>query len=227
MNCLEFRKRLVTDPNNRDPSFQLHAQECPACAAQLRAQTGFEQALRAAVAVPVPENFNARILLRQSTTAVRQPTRWLALAAGMMLAVGLATGTWWIARPMPLEQLVFDHIDHEPQSLIIREDLRLALVNESLHNLGASVKPAIGRVDYLGICKIRKEKGGHLVIDGAKGPVTILLIPGEYVANRVSVRNERFHGVILPAHAGSLAIVGEHGENLDILEQRIRETVTF
>lgn len=227
MNCFEFRQRLATNPNPHDPAFQVHSQECPSCAARLQEQLDFEQTLRTAIDVPVPEHLASRILLRQSTLAARQPKRWLALAASVMLAVGLATGTWWAARPAPLAQLVLDHVEHEPQSLVIREDLRLTQVNSSLHSLGASVKPALGRVDYLSICKIRKENGGHIVIDGAKGPVTILLMPGEHVTGRVSVRNERFHGVILPARAGSLAIIGEHEENLDGLERRIRETVVF
>ncbi|HEY5682233.1 MAG TPA: DUF3379 family protein [Sulfuricaulis sp.] len=118
-------------------------------------------------------------------------------------------------------------LEHEPQAFFIREDIQLAELNNALLEVGAQMMPALGRVDYLSICQIRKANGGHIVIDGAKGPVTILMLPGEHVMDRIQFRNERFQGVIFPGQAGSLAIIGEHGEHLEEFVQRVCKTVKF
>ncbi len=79
-----------------------------------------------------------------------------------------------------------------------------------------NVSESLGTVNYAGNCDIRnKQKGAHIVLQGKKGPVTVLIMPAEEVTARRRISDQRFHGVIIPAPRGSYAIVGEHDEALE------------
>jgi hypothetical protein len=82
-------------------------------------------------------------------------------------------------------------------------------------------------VDYLNICKIRKAAGAHLVVKDGEDAVTVLIMPGEYVHERVPIQSERFQGVIVPIPNGSMAVVTKKGEPLTEIESRVRANVRF
>jgi hypothetical protein len=79
----------------------------------------------------------------------------------------------------------------------------------------------IGLVSYAQTCIINGMQVPHLVIQGEKGPITLLLMPGEMVSSPVSLSGESVNGVILPVGDGSIAIIGERGENIQDLERRV------
>ncbi len=67
----------------------------------------------------------------------------------------------------------------------------------------------------------------HLVIQGERGPVTILLMPEEKVSGAQLFGDDVIQGVILPVGNGSIAIVGGAGERLDEIQERVRNSVTW
>jgi hypothetical protein len=52
-------------------------------------------------------------------------------------------------------------------------------------------------------------------------------MPGETVRISITVRNERFDGIIVPSVNGSIAVVGETGESLNVVVERVRTSVRF
>jgi hypothetical protein len=54
-----------------------------------------------------------------------------------------------------------------------------------------------------------------------------LFLPAEAVDRRLPVRDARLRGIIVPAGRGSMAIVGEPGELLDGIEERLLRAVRF
>ena len=70
MNCLEFRRRLGSEPASTLGSFVAHRAECPSCAAAQTRADEFEERIRRAVSVPAPSNLADRILLAQITVRV-------------------------------------------------------------------------------------------------------------------------------------------------------------
>ena len=98
MNCLEFRRILLTDPGTRDPAFVEHKRSCADCADAVGRSAQFEQRLREAVRIEAPENLASRILLKHSfASPVSKPwwrnTAAVALAASLLLVVGLVVST--------------------------------------------------------------------------------------------------------------------------------------
>jgi len=84
-----------------------------------------------------------------------------------------------------------------------------------------------GLITYARTCVIDGHLVPHLVIQGKKGAITIILMPEEKVANAMPVEGKTVQGVILPVGDGSIAIIGERGERLDDVQQKILKSVTW
>jgi hypothetical protein len=217
MNCLGFRRALSVRPASQDPDLLAHRRACAECEAFARRQAAFERTLGDAVRVPVPEGLASRILVAhavglEASRRVRRRRLRLTLAAG--LALGLAA-SWLVLRPGALERAVVAHIEGERSHLADQRDLSPEQVNRVLAPLRIAVGPGLGPVRYAGTCRIRRQLGAHLVL------------PAEAVDRRLPVRDARLRGIIVPAGRGSMAIVGEPGELLDGIEERLLRAVRF
>jgi hypothetical protein len=228
MNCLGFRRALTLLPASQDAEVLSHRRACADCDAFARRQSAFERTLAEAVKVEVPEGLASRALLvhRVSLEGAKRVRRRRVGLAAFTAGLGLAGG-WLALRPQPLDRAVLAHIEKEPSHLADRRLLSPAQVNQALAPIGMTVSAEMGPVHYAGTCRIRRSLGAHLVLPGKKGPVTVLVMPGEPVDGCRPVRDGRFVGIILSAGGGSLAIVGEPGEALDWIESRLRRAVRF
>jgi hypothetical protein len=158
-----------------------------------------------------------------------------ALAATLLLALGLIA---WLGggrqpgRPTapahtPLATAILDHISAEPAALesgdeVLEPTLRLLLVSLGLQldlrALGDGLEP----LRYAGRCRIGSHDGLHLVLNGAAGRVTLLLMPKTPLGRSAPIRSERFEGLLIPAGRGSLAIVGTPDEPVTRIARRIQ-----
>ena len=231
MTCLEFRRVLAADPYVRDADVRRHAHECASCAAWLNRHADFEYSLRQAIDVKVPKELAARILLRhghrESRARVSVHRRWLALAASVLLAVGVAGGLWSLQERSDLEHAVLAEVYNELLARDSRDTVPVAHVNDVWQPIGAVVDQRIGTVYFVSRCPIRDATGGHLIVPGTKGPVSVIAIPAERVRFAIDVRDHRFSGVIVSNGSGSIAVVGEQGEALDAIVARARRDVRF
>lgn len=221
MNCFEFRRQLTIDPRSQDADLLQHKRECPACAGFAAQQVRFEERLAEALHVGVPTELRARLVLRQSLHQSRR-IRTLAIATTVLLTVALAGG-WWLRPLSPsLDQTVIAHIEEERDLLTLRDRVPEAKVAQLLQAIGMPLQGHVGEIRHAGICVIGKHQGGHLILAGTKGPVTVLLLPGESVARRKSFEGGGFQGILVPTGYGGMAIVGEPGEGLDTVAHRLQ-----
>lgn len=231
MNCLEFRRHCLAEPGSQDSEFLRHKRECPRCADYAAGVGQVDRKLAEALHVDVPANLASRIILRQSIhrdqAKRKQRTRMYALAASVLLTVGLAGGVFVMTRPPSLDRAVIARINAVPEALVAGEAVSNQKLVRVLDTLGAELKGNLGRVSYASIYYVREHQCGQLVIAGAKGPVTVLLMPGIYVTHQRPIQNARFTGVIVPTANGSMAIVGEQEEDLYKIEQQLRSNLTW
>ncbi len=193
----------------------------------------------AALAIDVPELKMPELPTMKGEDKVvdlasRRPIRWttpawIGLAASVVLATvlgvrmtntGMEDGT--------LAEQVVAHLDYEPRALTVTD---VVVSDQRLYSV---VRPAIATLDrelglitYVMSCKINGREVPHLVIQGKKGPVTILLMPDEMVDMPIRLEGKSIEGVILPVGDGSIAIIGERGERIDELKTRVTETVKW
>jgi len=220
MNCLEFRSRLSTNPRDHGAEGLAHRATCPACAAFAQQALRFEAHLAEAARLPVPPTLAARLVLNQTIHHTRR-RHMFAVAATVLLVLGAGAGAWQLWRPVPLEEIVVKHVLEERELLAATGTVSPAQVASVLRASGLASRAEIGKVRYAGVCPIGRHAGGHLVLSGDHGPITVLLLPREPVAASRHFGRDGFRGVIVPAGHGSMAILGEPGEELAPVEQRL------
>ena len=233
MNCIEFRRILLTDPGVVDSEFARHQRDCRDCTDAVERSAHFERRLREAVDIDVPENLASRILLKQSFEAHAEPPWWrtrraYALAASMLLMVGLAT----LARTSHLEQRRLSEefvalVNGAPYALAASEPVSSGDISAALEPAGLDLDGEIGDVTYAGRCLVRGKLSGHIVLQGDTAPVTIFLMNERLVSDRATIRSDHYTGVILPQGSGTIAIVSSPGEALENVEARVRSAIRW
>ncbi|PNO58079.1 hypothetical protein MC65_006335 [Aeromonas caviae] len=136
MDELEFRRRAITHPSDRDPAFLKAAEASPANRKHLDEMQQLERQVRSTLEVDVPAGLAERILLRQAmaaeeeqvvplpVTPARTPWRALAIAASVAFLLGMSTR--WISWPvapdtLSLAQVAMSHVyGEEPFIQVLR-----------------------------------------------------------------------------------------------------------
>jgi len=223
MNCLEFRQRCGAEPDCVLPAFTGHEQECAACATHARQMRELDASILRALKIPVRTP-------RQASTATLPglSRRWLALAASLVLAVGLATGVWLSLPQEALAAAVLGHVDHEREAWLATETPVAREVLDAVLQAGkASVPQSAGLITFARTCPIRGKRVPHLVIQGQQGPIMLLLMPEEPVQAPVPLERPGYTGVIVPVGGGSIALVGVTGEPVRETADEISRNVSW
>ncbi|MEJ2602918.1 MAG: DUF3379 family protein [Gammaproteobacteria bacterium] len=248
MLCEDFRKTLDVDPGADFPGRAAHAAACDDCARYAAEAAVFERKLAAALAIDVPDldirlpddpeesdvvSLDDRRAARRGTgTRWRGLPAWAGIAAALVLGIALVLGPGGAPQqpePAALAAEVIAHMRHEPYSRVVTSEA----VGAS--ELQGVLSPAVSRLDsgrlglvtYARTCPINGRPVPHLVVQGADGPVTLLLMPGEKIEAPVPLEGNGFHGVILPVGDGSIAVIGEEGRSVEDVAEGVREAVDW
>jgi len=234
VNCLDFRRLLLQDPFRNDADLLEHEAQCAQCATFAREQRAQETRLRAMLGeiTPPPELAeNIRLAVKLDRRGRSRRRVWYATAASVLLIVGatmlsLVTETWERGN-MALAQSVLNHIDDEAHHLREAGPVTGQRVKFVFARFGARLNGDIGQVNFAAECLMRKRNGVHLVLPGVQGPITAFFMPGEHTERVLPVSSERFAGHVVPTAWGSIAVVGEHGEPLEGLAQKLAGAVEW
>jgi hypothetical protein len=209
MNCLEFRRAAGADPQHLTREARVHASECPACARYLAEVLDLDARIARALAVPVPD-------ARASSTVKRSGQmrrRVFALAASVLVAIGIGVTGWLVLAPSSLAADVVQHMRDEPQSWSSHTPASEAALEAAMRRGGARFATLPGRIMYVQSCWFRGHYVPHLVLETDTGPVTLLLLRHESVKTRKDFDEEGYQGVLIPVGAGSIAVL-THGTPL-------------
>lgn len=239
MNCEAYKEAIAAEPRASVEGAAEHVAGCESCAAFLAEMRSLDARIEKALAIDVPplrmpelppvDDGKVVSLRPRARPAVSTPA-WIGIAAALALAaiVGIQLIGTDPAVEFSLTDEILAHLDHEPGALVVTDvvvsDERLdRVVNPSIGTLDRSV----GLITYAQSCIINGKTVPHLVIQGEKGPVTLLLMPDEAIDSAVSFDGESINGVILPVGSGSIAIVGQQDEALGEIEQRVVDSVEW
>jgi hypothetical protein len=227
MNCLEFRKLLLTQPNTLSADMQAHREACADCAAFARRVESLEQALTAATLIEPPEGLAERVLLRQSLgDAPPLPTRrrLLSLAASVAVAsIGLGSLLYWrrgsqdsLSQPDIARELVAHLLGTHPPGLGAASGaVPRTTVKELLARAGFAATAELGVVANAWPCDFRGEPIAHLVLPGQAGPMVALVLPQAVAARSHEFAGPYLDGVIMPCGRGTLALMAQTDTDLD------------
>lgn len=242
MDDLEFRRTAFANPQEQDPEFLSAAQASPERAALLQQlQTLDARVSAAAQSVPIPSGLVAKLKARDETAAndavaESKPKlrRYIAIAASLVIAIGLILSPSLItARPSASDLKFHDEVIGHVYGEVARyntkrEDASLARINSVLEEAGGHLRNE-ERIKQMHIkfangCNIASSgKGAHIVLDGEKGSVSVMVIHNSPVTKTFDVNDSRFSGKIIPFGEGNLIIVGEKDEPLAKYESMIAD----
>lgn len=240
MNCENYREAIAADPSESFEGGAEHAATCDLCSAYKAEIRALDDKILNALAIDVPElKIPDLPPVGEDDNVVNLPFRrgprittpaWIGIAASFALAAII--GVQFIGNGPDHDRLlaeeVLAHLDHEPRSLAVTD---VAVPDERFNRV---VNPSIGTMDrdvglvsYAQTCIINGHSIPHLVIQGEKGPVTLLLMPDEMVDGAVTLSGESVEGIILPHGDGSIAIIGERDERIQELGERVVDSVEW
>ena len=163
----------------------------------------------------------ARARSRKRTAVVQ-----FALAASVAIAV--AVGSILSLRPAdpfaedPLMNAVVAHSqNHQPH---LGTPLSSELITPVLHQVGLEMeKPPARRFRSATACDVRDKRALHLVMDGARGPVNVYVMPNERaVTSELSAVGKNWRGLVFPVKQGSMAVIGHPQEDLQTYAREVR-----
>ncbi len=232
MNCLEFRRRCLAEPGHRGHEFLQHENECEECTRFATEMKEFDSRLSDALRIDVPAGLEGRIKRRhQGLKPSRPGPHILSLAASILVAVGITIGVLYVAvQPQPLQAAVRDHIEKEWESVVKNDEMDAEATAAVLSNIGGMTRDDEGKIKYASLCDFSDYGSVHLVVEGQKGPVLVLLMKEKHVAKANFMAMSmpgggRLEGMLTLTSNGSMAIVGQEGEELHTVGEFVRDAV--
>ncbi len=233
MDCKTVRERIEADPARVDQACAEHTEKCAACTAFAERVRNAEWLIHEALRFDVIA-LKRRAARRPASRwiVVRHRTVWTGVAA--MLAVGVAVWLGMAVGPVAGNgQLVTEVLEHwyeEPQSWV-RTDVRIspASLEEVLDGHADVDMSRLGLLSYAQSCFVRGEWIPHLVVQGDRGPIMLLLLPHERVTESVPLElaEEGLSGLIMPLGEGSVVVMGEKDEPMEPIRERLTAAVEW
>ncbi|PKF51760.1 DUF3379 family protein [Enterovibrio nigricans] len=225
MDELEFRRRLLADPQDRDPEISAAKLESSAnqkLAAELEQMDAMiDQALR----IDVPDDLVDKILFKQTSDVIREnrkPKFHLAIAASVAFVFGIMLGQFnWQTLPtgttnQNLGQIALQHYYNEHGfTQDIFEGATIQQVNAKLSPLGETFNGALpGQVSYLNHCSFDDRHAVHMVLQSESGEdFTVFVVPQRSPAME-KYTDGNMEAVSLPANNSSVIVVGKEGSSI-------------
>ena len=245
MQCDNYRERLAADPSESFDGGAGHAADCVACSNYRQEIRALDQRIAAALSINVPAPHLPELPSVDATGPgsivdlhSRRPAKRFSLPAWIGIAATLAAVAFLATRMLAPELTspslavqVIAHMDHEQSSrqvtsVAVPEQVLGRVIDDNV----ATMETGRELVTYAMSCVINGRTVPHLVIQGASGPVTLILMAEEQIDGAIPLSGNNVHGVILPVGSGSVAIIGERTEQLNEIDEigrRLVETVSW
>ena len=218
MDFTEFKRRLGAEPRGTDPDLAAARDSSPEHReAAIRAEA-FEAKLERALNLPVPADLLDSIAAIPAQGGRRRDWRPLALAAGLLIAVGAAGVGWQMTRGWDsVEAYVMDHYRHDGAKLVARSlQEPSGDVHELLARFGLDAAPQLADiVSLVKYCPSPGGKGVHMVLATERGPLTVIVMPDTEVNDREMMAFDGMEAMLIALERGAAVIIGPEAFALD------------
>jgi len=238
MNCLDFKRLALSDPNSKEHSFVEHSQNCPDCLKYVGGVRKMDNDLANSLDVTIPGDLMAKLQLNQEiseSTASSNRVRRYAIAASFALAL-------FVAGFMASNQLgVNGEIGQDYETLLsaVVEHMNDQAVtpvwdakraNESANTLLASYDGEmklkfLQNLQFSRICPMGKYRGLHATLETDSGQVTFAYIKGESVGELFDAGYEGYVSRVKPVRGGNLIIMSRTNKGLQQADSQLEEAM--
>lgn len=230
MICHEARAWLAAEPMVQPLALREHLAGCAACQQYAREMLALEGTIKRALEVDL-RRFRQSDAALQSGVATRTTpgavsrrrvlrSGW-ALAASVLLAVGVGVSLWALRSEPSLASALVEHMSGERSSWNQTAVVTQTAIDDVLAQSGIHIDRTRTPVVYAHSCVIRGERVPHLVVSTDAGPVTVLLLRDERVASPTDFAQGGYRGVLWPAPDGhgSIAVLARGGQGGDLRQR--------
>ena len=82
-------------------------------------------------------------------------------------------------------------------------------------------------ITYAHSCWFRGRHVPHLIVQTPEGPVTVVVLPRERVAGTVEFQENGYHGMLVPAKRGSIAVLTRDRADVDAVAARVLAAIGY
>ncbi|MGR5235467.1 DUF3379 domain-containing protein [Vibrio alfacsensis] len=236
MDDLEFRRRILSDPKQKDEEILQALARNDANSKFVDDVLDLDLKIKQAMNVDVPEDLADKILFSQTSTALDDENiirpdfarKVMALAASIAFTAGLLIGqvNWGNVIVSPaqasLAETAIKHVVHEePFIRHLDESVPNSQINAKMspfHHQFTDRFPY--HVYYLNHCGFGESNALHMVFQGKHGKVT-LFVTGIASEKAEDFSQDGMTGVVKPVGKASMVLVGENGEDIEAIADEL------
>lgn len=233
MDELEYRRRILADPNDSDAKILAAKQNSPANQKLATELEQLDALIDQTLRVDVPDELVNKILFKQISSVCREhrkPRVRLAIAASFLLGIIIGQFNWKnISQSTPsdsLAQIALEHYYNEAEfTQQTNENASLQQVNLKLSTLGAEFNQSLpGKITYLNYCGFDKQRAVHIVLKSHSGEHFNVFIVPQSSSFMEQYSDSNMKSISLPAaNNTSVIVVGEKNSTLLPLAEQLNK----
>jgi len=222
LNCTEFRRAVGADPSRLTADAIAHRSTCAACAQYAQETQRLDGLIKRALEIPAPQ-------LQQFAPPAMPRTRWYAMAASVLLTFAIAI-TLWVGggSQASLADDIVAHLNFESDAMTVSEArVSNTLLEGALQAKDLRLVQPLNDISYLHSCWIRRAWVPHIVVQTARGPVTVIVLPNEPASSEERFDEEPYHGTIIPMGRGSIVVIANDAALIDDVAAKVRTAIAW
>lgn len=247
MNCMDFRRVSLEDPQGLPDSAAQHMVQCASCDGYYRQLLQQERLLERALNVEVPEDLVAQTMLRhgfeqrggtpkalESTQKPQAITRekvvhWRKWLAGAAVAASVVLVSFGINLQQPdsmaVAGMLASHVEEEAHTLQLTKPVSQGRLANTFNNVDIQQLAHLGDVTFAGNCLVDGKWAAHLVVQTEQGPVTVLLMPNSQLRDIDQIDGAGGRVQTVTLDGGTMALIGSANGELDQVRERVVSSV--
>lgn len=241
MNCLEFKRLALSDPNSQDVSFIEHSNSCADCLKYVSGVRKMDADLATSLDVKVPSDLVARLQLNTEMTEEaeevgrRSTTQRYAIAASVALA--LFVGGFMLSNQVALNEEinndyqnmlagVLEHMNEQPITPVWESARANNAVNTLLASYDTGVRfKQLDNLQFGRICPMGQYRGLHASLETEDGQITFAFIKGEGLGEILDASYQGYITRVKPVRGGNLVIFSRNQKSLDQADRQLEEAM--
>jgi len=233
MDDLQYRRSIYADPASLDDDI-LAAQNADPSKKRLAEELIlFDEKIKEAMNIPVPDDLCNKLLLRQSFASHQQEKRksrvHLALAASVAIVAGLVVNYLQFSNSYTnLGDYALAHVYHEEFHNDDNNRVSLTSLNKKMNTFNASFNDSLGELISADYCRFDGMKSLHLVYQGLTDTVAVFVIPKEdHLSFSSKFSDNKLQGESLGFKDADIIVVADKNEQLDLWQRNIKDNISW
>ncbi len=242
MNCLDFRRLALSDPNSSQPSFIIHGKECPDCRQYIAGVMQMDADLSKSIDVQMPASLMARLELNQILEEEAQESarknsglRRYAMAASFAAALfvsGFFASNYFGSASLIDEDYqallagVAEHMNEQPLTPVWDAQKANESANTHLANYDGEMQlKFLENLQFSRICPMGQYRGLHASLETSNGQVTFAYIKGDRVDDLLDASYKGYVARIKPVRGGNLIIMSRTNKALQVADRQLEKAI--